>query len=145
MTPRVKPIRGKEGRKARDAWNWKHSDKGCFVCGRKEHWLGIHTHHLIRCGRSDEPCNLFRACGDCHNLMHGAVSAGEQRITLGQQLAIKLAVTPEEWNAERLTELNRERLPQLERPLNCCRRWTPYLDAIMMAANRRIDHMEIPR
>ena len=47
---------------------WADGHDCCQVCGIDEHkarWVhitGLQTHHIIKAGRSDEPCNLLRVC-----------------------------------------------------------------------------------
>jgi len=91
----------------------------CMVC-RGKNGRHLSRHHIIGgAGRSDERCNLLVVCVECcHPLLEGArvIRNGEriEPITLGQSLSIKLAVTPDEWDAERLRELRGAALPDME-------------------------------
>jgi hypothetical protein len=97
----------------------------CAACGipglnaLSDRWPpGLQTHHIIKPGRSDEPCNLLRLCERCHRLAEGErVPRGRAlywpTLPLAVCLALKLAADPEEWNPERLAVLAHRTLPEL--------------------------------
>lgn len=98
----------------------------CQGCGRrwgqKCWWFGrvvLHIHHLVKDGRSDEPCNLMRLCGMCHGLCHGLrirnPKDGQLLPSLQDfalQLGLKRFRDPERWNPVRLAELLGRNLPE---------------------------------
>lgn len=81
--------------KARKAWNREHDH--CQICWKPEGLVlfpPMQTHHIIKNGRSDEPCNLLRVCPACHGIIEGErwpMKGGGYwpRITLGMILKIK--------------------------------------------------------
>ena len=99
----------------------------CMGCGRTEgkwsgEWLVMSTHHIIKPGRADEPCNLIRLCWfPCHELAEGKRVRSEGRLfpplTLAHILWLKKRANPSEWNPERLRELLHENLPEPEEPV----------------------------
>lgn len=119
MRPLVHPIRDPE---TRTAWSAAHDR--CQICGRTEAELrrarvwpsGLQTHHIIKPGRSDEPCNLLRVCSRHHDLIEGYRVRGCRAITLGNVLWAKQRWDPEEYDPERLMALwGRASLPELEK------------------------------
>lgn len=71
----------------------------CYLCGTTEN---LQNCHIIggRGGRSDEACNLYRGCMECH--------AKEHRHDIGLQaiLDAKKRFDPGEYDEARLTQLN---------------------------------------
>lgn len=100
------------------AWNKDHTF--CMACGipedaaRVHRWPGLSTHHIIKRGRSDEPCNLIRLCQRCHDAAE-CLGTGKKFpwLTLGIILTIKKMRDPDNWNPERLKELRLKNLPDL--------------------------------
>jgi hypothetical protein len=103
---------------------WAARHDCCQVCGIDEHkarWVqitGLQTHHIIKAGRSDEPCNLLRVCERCHRIIEGESVPDEKgghwpRLTLAHVLHSKREHDPQEYDADRLTVLwrKRERTP----------------------------------
>ncbi|MEI8376577.1 MAG: hypothetical protein WCJ35_27485 [Planctomycetota bacterium] len=101
---------------------WAERHDCCHVCGIDEHkarWVyitGLQTHHIIKAGRSDEPCNLLRVCERCHRIIEGESVADENggywpHLTLAHVLNCKQENDPQEYDPDRLTVLwrNRER------------------------------------
>lgn len=110
-----------------DARNrWRNERDRCYVCGiptwkmygeRFPAWMQVH--HIIKPGRSDEPCNLFAVCARCHRVIEGErVPCGKRvylpKLTLGMVLTIKQAADPDEWNPDRLVALYHRLLPDRE-------------------------------
>lgn len=100
---------------------WAGEHHFCQYCGRSDMLVGLQTHHIIggvSGGRSDEPCNFLRLCNRDHDRAEGliVVERGEryQPISLAQQLWLKRESDPHEWNPQRLKELYRRELPELE-------------------------------
>ena len=118
-------------------WGRRHTF--CAACGRSESAFGLSTHHIIKAGRSHEPCNLLRLClVPCHDLAELLDVRGPAKfawrkaadgrlldrvqipgdllpkITIGIALSMKLRADPAEVNWERLQELRGCRLPDLE-------------------------------
>jgi hypothetical protein len=61
-----RPIRDEE---LRAVWSAQHTYcQACGVHARDAPWPGLSTHHIIKPGRSDEPCNLLRLCARDHDL-----------------------------------------------------------------------------
>lgn len=113
LRPLVHPVKDEKARKA-----WEKAFSFCWVCGRR---FGLNTHHIAfgQAGRSDEPCNFFRACIIHHACIHGQtiVYRGRRHLPIGYQTVYKLKqkYDPENWNPERLCELfGRECLPDME-------------------------------
>lgn len=102
-------------------WALKH--RYCHACGvpfykaSRERWPGLTTHHMVKCHRSDEPCNLLRLCGYCHPLAENQdiKHRGEllPHIGLAIALTIKKRTDPWSWNPERLEELYHRPLPEM--------------------------------
>ncbi len=103
---------------------WAERHDCCQVCGidePKARWVGItglQTHHIIKAGRSDEPCNLLRVCERCHRIIEGESVPDENgghwpKLTLAHVLGCKREHDPQEYDPDRLTVLwrNRERSP----------------------------------
>jgi len=99
---------------------WAENHDCCQVCGIDEHkarWVhitGLQTHHIIKAGRSDEPCNLLRVCERCHRVIEGESVPDEQgghwpRLTLAHVLYCKLEHDPQQYDPDRLTVLWRNR------------------------------------
>ena len=101
---------------------WADCHDCCQVCGIDEHkarWVqitGLQTHHIIKAGRSDEPCNLLRVCERCHRIVEGESVPDENgghwpQLTLAHVLHCKQEHDPQEYDPDRLTVLwrNRER------------------------------------
>jgi len=99
---------------------WAAEHDSCQVCGIDEHtarWVGItglQTHHIIKSGRSDEPCNLLRVCERCHRIIEGEPVPDEggahwPRLTLAHVLHCKQELDPQQYDADRLTVLWRNR------------------------------------
>ena len=99
---------------------WADRHDCCQVCGIDEHkarWLqitGLQTHHIIKAGRSDEPCNLLRVCERCHRIIEGESVPDEKgghwpQLTLGHVLHCKREHDPQEYDPDRLTVLWRNR------------------------------------
>ena len=89
----------------------------CWIAERDTRWArltGLQTHHIIKPGRSDEPCNLLRVCGQCHRIIEGErVPDGKgghwPRLTLAHVLYSKREHDPQEYDPDRLTVLWRHR------------------------------------
>ena len=81
---------------------WAESRSSCYFCGTT---LGVETHHIVGGSgkRSDEPCNFVRACGKCHRKIHKTERPG---IPLVHVLTTKRAMDPDEYDFDRLQELN---------------------------------------
>ena len=99
---------------------WAERHDCCQVCGIDEHtarWLqitGLQTHHIIKAGRSDEPCNLLRVCERCHRIIEGESVPDEKGghwppLTLAHVLHCKWEYDPQEYDADRLTVLWKHR------------------------------------
>lgn len=103
-------------------WGAEHAY--CHVCGisesqaRRIWWPGLSSHHIVKAGRSHEACNLLRLCDLHHRLAEGAqVREGGEllpKLTLAICLTVKMIRDPGAWNPERLTQLFRRNLPDLE-------------------------------
>ena len=113
---RVKPVRDKV---AYDRYFADH--QYCQACGVPAHrapWPGLSRHHICKPGRSDEPCNLIVICDRDHSLAEGRAIRVDgvllPLLPLGVILAIKLLRTPDEWDADRLAQLYRRNLPDME-------------------------------
>ena len=89
----------------------------CWIGQRDTRWArltGLQTHHIIKPGRSDEPCNLLRVCGQCHRIIEGErVPDGKgghwPRLALAHVLYSKREHDPQEYDPDRLTVLWRHR------------------------------------
>jgi len=99
---------------------WADRHDCCQVCGIDEHKArcvqvtGLQTHHIVKAGRSDEPCNLLRVCERCHRIIEGeSVPDGNggywPQLTLAHVLHCKQEQDPREFNSDRLTILWRNR------------------------------------
>jgi hypothetical protein len=74
----------------------------------------LQTHHIIKPGRSDEPCNLFRVCEQCHRIIEGERVPDNKggyfpKLTLAHVLHCKRELDPHEYDPDRLTVLWRHR------------------------------------
>lgn len=128
-----KPVRDAAGRRL-----WLSGHNRCAVCGIPvwslfaERWPPIlTTHHIIKPGRSDEPCNQLAVCERCHRTIEGErVPRGRALywppLPLGVVLAIKREADPEEWNPARLAELYHRALPE----------WLPIPEAYLQERTR---------
>lgn len=100
MYQRCRPVRDEEARK-----EWARSKRQrCQSCHGKPCFLGLAVHHIVRFGRSDEPCNLLLLCNTCHAKIHDNPLG--QRITLGMTLAIKWLEDEDELDIDRLQQLH---------------------------------------
>jgi hypothetical protein len=99
---------------------WAERHDYCQVCGIDEYkarWMritGLQTHHIIKVGRSDEPCNLLRVCERCHRIIEGESVPDEHgghwpHLTLAHVLHCKREHDPQEYDPDRLTVLWRKR------------------------------------
>ncbi len=100
---------------------WSRRHDCCQVCGihkRNARWQaltrGLQTHHIIKPGRSDEPCNLMRLCARCHRIVEGervpdAMGGHYPQLTLAHVLYCKREHDPGEYDRDRLTVLWRQR------------------------------------
>jgi hypothetical protein len=99
---------------------WAEGHDFCQVCGideNKARWVqitGLQTHHIIKAGRSDEPCNLLRVCERCHRIIEGESVPDEKgghwpRLTLAHVLYCKREHDPQQYDSDRLTVLWRNR------------------------------------
>lgn len=92
---------------------WSLARTDCYFCGSRYREFDyptprLHTHHIIGgYGRSDEPCNLVRACCMCHSRIH---KTAKPWIELHEVLAAKKRIDPMEFNLERLSQLAGRRL-----------------------------------
>lgn len=95
---------------------WSLAHTFCQVCGigeadaRRERWPCLQSHHIAKLKRSHEATNLLRVCVRCHALCEGIqkeVDGGELigRLTIPQQMAIKKAREPEDYDEARLLRL----------------------------------------
>ena len=113
--------------KARKAWAAEHAY--CFACGvgyeqsrYQTHCGGvpITIHHIVKPGRSDEPCNWCPLCYRDHSLAENRLLRDEQSgellpfLKLGIVLTIKKLRDPLNFDPDRLQVLLGERLPDLE-------------------------------
>ena len=105
--------------------NWAERHDCCQVCGIDEYkarWIqitGLQTHHIIKAGRSDEPCNLLRVCERCHRIIEGESLPDENgghwpHLTLAHVLHCKQEQDPQQYDADRLTVLWRNRQRSLD-------------------------------
>ena len=96
----------------------------CWVCGRTDGPFPrkLEIHHIVKSGRSDERCNLFRACQRCHDIIEGHCcgqpSGGRYpRIELEHVLYLKRIFDRRNYNRLRLTILaGRATLPRAMKP-----------------------------
>lgn len=79
---------------------WGKSRTFCYLCGKTN--VALQNCHIIggRGGRSDEACNLYRGCFECHAAEH------RHEISLRTILEAKKRFDPSEYDEARLTELN---------------------------------------
>ena len=110
-----RPVKDAEARR-----QWSLAHDCCQVCGiddRAVRWtclVGLQTHHIIKAGRSDEPCNLLRVCDRCYRIIEGdRMPDGKggylPRLGLAHVLYCKRERDPHEYDANRLTMLWRNR------------------------------------
>lgn len=121
---------------------WALSHDYCQFCGigraqaERERWPGLERHHVIKCGRSHEACNLLMACNRCHRLaeLHSVRENGIllPKLPVAICLTVKRVREPEAWDAERLAELAHENLPDL----------VPIPDVIEAEFRRRRPHLK---
>ena len=115
-----RPVKNRE---AIQQWDDRHDC--CQVCGIDEskarwvHITGLQTHHIIKAGRSDEPCNLLRACERCHRIIEGESVPDEKGghwppLTLAHVLHCKREHDPQQYDPDRLTVLWRNRQRTLD-------------------------------
>ncbi len=104
---------------------WSDQHDFCQVCGIDDHkarWAhitGLQTHHIIKAGRSDEPCNLLRVCERCHRIIEGESVPDERgghwpHLTLAHVLYCKQEHDPRQYDPDRLTVLWRNRKRALD-------------------------------
>ena len=99
IMPPIKKVRNNDFRKA-----WARDRYSCYWCGTN---YRIHTHHIIgAAGRSDEPCNLSRFCGPCHDEIHA-----DWRGTFKRVIEAKEKHDLHEMDLERLRVLYQQELP----------------------------------
>lgn len=132
MFNKSSPVKDSE---AYSQWNAAHVF--CMCCGiqmNQNPYRVLTTHHIIKSGRSDEPCNLLRLCWQpCHMACEGSISRIEEPINphihgfkpkfklypvlkLGHALWLKKNRDPKNWNPERLEVLYHKALPDLIEP-----------------------------
>ena len=117
-----KPVKDSEGRR-----RWSQVHEYCQACGigyREAEKRGscLSTHHIIKPGRSDEPCNFLRLCmALCHPLAEGcSIRLNDcivSPLTIGKCLRLKKLREPGEYNADRLAVLFRQALPPTGAPV----------------------------
>lgn len=102
VIPRDVPIKRNVVRNAKLRTRWASTRPQCYFCGTIR---DVHTHHIVGGSgkRSDEPCNFVRACGACHRKIHGT---DKPSISLVSVLTAKRAADPDEYDFDRLQELN---------------------------------------
>ena len=108
--------------KDEDAYKeWGAVRTRCAACNRtaRQAWPGLTTHHIVKAGRSHDPCNLLRLCQRCHDLAEVLDVRGEDgellpKLTLTICLTLKMRADPQEYDAARLEELYRKPLPDPE-------------------------------
>jgi hypothetical protein len=76
---------------------WKKEQRGCWVCGRNQHWLGFHCHEIANGpdrakARREPACWLF-ACRDCHERLHD-----KAEWPMVRQLALKMSHDPQRYD-----------------------------------------------
>ena len=123
---KVKAVKSLEAYRA-----WALAHPFCQLCGKAHKdaefdGFCLTNHHLVKWGRSDEPCNLLRLCWTpCHMVCEGlsvvnpdGVHAGDRypKLTLGAALTLKRLRDPGEVDMERLAELRGYALP-VEEPV----------------------------
>lgn len=120
-------VRDESGRK-----KWAAHHDYCMACGRSaaaaasdiNAWPGLQTHHIEKSGRSDEPCNYLRVCGECHNRIESHTVTRRidgtrvvlPKITYGMTLWLKRRATLAEYDPARLAVLRGRPLPDVEEP-----------------------------
>lgn len=102
--------------------------QGCGIGARRAPFPGLSTHHLVKPGRSDEPCNLLRLCHRCHERAEGVRVATPERVLPpvlpGVWLNVKRLREPADWDPARLEQLLGHALPRLETvPVDLARSW----------------------
>lgn len=114
--PKTRPCKDEEAYKA-----WGAVRARCAACGKsgRQAWPGLTTHHIVKPGRSHDPCNLLRLCGRCHDLAEVLDVRGPDgellpKLTMAICLTIKMRADPGEYDAGRLEELYGKRLPDPE-------------------------------
>lgn len=119
MNPRLKKSHAVHDKEA--VWRWSREHDTCACCHAYVGMIGtiLETHHIIKAGRSDEPCNLLRLCRFCHKLAEGEKvphpSGGHwPNLSLAMCLKLKMEADPHEWKPERLAELRHSNLPDLK-------------------------------
>lgn len=94
---------------------WAIRHPRCAACGGR----GEETHHIVKQGRSHEPCVLLRLCVVCHQLAEGLDVRGPDgellpKLTIGICLTLKWYADPDEYDPDRLQELRGRALPEPE-------------------------------
>lgn len=96
---------------------WAQAQTSCHCCGIN---AGLTTHHIVKPGRSDEPCNLLRLCMRCHDLAEGrSIRQGGKllpKLTLAHCLWLKREREPESYDRPRLARLYHRKLPRAAKP-----------------------------
>ena len=91
-------------------------------CGQFPHRCTLVIHHIIKFGRCDERCNLFRVCPRCHDIIEGHCirqpdGTRYSRIELEHVLYLKRIFDGRHYNRLRLTILaGRVTLPRTMKP-----------------------------
>lgn len=110
-----RPIRTNAGKKRREMWSKEQTF--CVSCGFT---LDLETHHIVKQGRSEEPCNWLRLCRVCHQLAENYVVHRDgmrlPNLSLAHCLWLKRKWNPEEYDFDRLQELRGRFLPEPEEP-----------------------------
>lgn len=80
----------------------------------------LETHHIVKQGRSDEPCNLLRVCCQCHRVIEGEKASDElgpcPPLKLEHVLWCKKQGDPQEYDRKRLAQLKHMALPSAKKP-----------------------------
>lgn len=109
-------------------YEWKKQQERCACCWRavwrtySREWVWYEVHHLIKPGRSDEPCNWLFLCNRCHLLAEGNPRVPDDNggywpvLTLGHCLWFKREANHDEWNPQRLEALLHRKLPAPHKP-----------------------------
>jgi hypothetical protein len=94
---------------------WNKSHTYCQGCGIED---SLTTHHIVKCGRAHEGCNLLRLCIHCHDLAEGLTIRENgvvlAKFTIGVCLTLKYYREPLQWDYGRLRELRLSNLPDME-------------------------------
>jgi hypothetical protein len=101
--------------------DWSNARPYCMACGipaRKMPFPGASVHHIVKFRRSDEPTNLLKMCGVCHDSAEGIERIGPFGIPwpllpLGVCLSIKAAREPADFDIDRLRVLYGFGLPEM--------------------------------